>query len=173
MPIEKILLVVEDDEEVRASILDALSFLPIKIIPTKDGIEALEAMEAHQITAVLSDIKLPRMNGLELLQQIRLKTFETPFVILTGSSDKSVAVEALRMGALDFVEKPVEADTLCKVVERALLIGEKIRDLNAEYDKPQPPSGWSKDKVEQFLKAKKEIEIMKYELDKIKQKKVG
>jgi two-component system response regulator FlrC len=173
MPIAKVLMVVEDDKEVRDSILDALSFLPIKIIPVRDGVEALEAMQKNQITAIISDINMPRMNGLELLQQIRLKTYETPFVILTGHADKNMAVKALRMGALDFVEKPFKADTLCAVAERALLIGEKIFDLNSEYERPQT-GGWSKDKVEQFLKAKKEIEIMKYELDKIKQqKKVG
>jgi two-component system, NtrC family, response regulator AtoC len=123
------LLIVEDDVEVRSLIEEQCSKIGFQFLSASNGREAFELLQTEVFDAVISDIRMPEMNGIELLEQLRLQQNETPFVILTGSSDKDYAVAAVRLGALDFVDKPFSGAQLRKVITRAVEIGIRRRKL--------------------------------------------
>lgn len=153
------LLYVEDDLEVRETIVASLEEVTTKILLADDGLQALKLLsENADIDAVLSDINMPNMSGLEMLIEIRRRGLETPVVFLSGVFDRANLLKALRAGALDFLEKPIDIPVLCQAVRRALQIGNKIKELNSQLGIENSNSETNK-----YAKARKEIEIMKYE----------
>jgi len=85
-----------------------------------NGEEALEVMRREQVPLVLSDLMMPKMNGVELLKAAKVVSPSTEMVIVTGHGTIETAVEAMKMGAYDFIEKPFTASTALKVVRKAL-----------------------------------------------------
>lgn len=132
--IPKKLLIVEDDNDVAEAIIDSLELPDVEIIRAKNGLEALEILKAQAISAVLSDLNMPKMSGLELLEQIRRLGYITPFVILTAFTDKSNIVSSLRFGCFDFLEKPFDLTKLTIILKRALTFGYSLLTLNQVYE---------------------------------------
>src|SRR5690606_16298020 len=91
----------------------------------------------------LTDVNMPKLSGLELLARARAAGLVTPFIFLTGYGDKEKAVKALRLGAMDFLEKPWDEDRLVAVVLDALEFGFAMRGLEAEVDDRLEQSGAS------------------------------
>jgi CheY-like chemotaxis protein len=159
------LLVAEDDADVREAVLESLAALPVKIYTAVNGIESLKIVKSQKITAVLSDIKMPEMDGLEFFSQLRLLGYQTPVVFLTGFSDHEHLLAALRAGAFDFLEKPFKKDHLLKVVELALLVGQKVQSLEDDFTLEGLPSFSDQDLLKKYIKARKEIDLIRYESD--------
>jgi putative nucleotidyltransferase with HDIG domain len=116
---EKI-LIVDDEEPIRevlASLLEAGGFA---CSTAENGAEALERLEAGAFALVLSDILMPVMNGLVLLEQVRERHPDLPVVMVTAMHDISAAIGALRSGAYDYLLKPFDKDQLYFSVRRAL-----------------------------------------------------
>ncbi|MBL7542444.1 MAG: response regulator [Bdellovibrionaceae bacterium] len=120
------LLIVDDEAVTRTVLCEYLRGLDVQIFVAHDGAEALEIVKKNKITAVLSDISMPKMKGTELLQQMRSLGYLTPFVILTAFGDKRTALEALRLGAFDFIGKPPERERLISVTRKILELGREI-----------------------------------------------
>lgn len=156
-----ILLVVEDDADVREVILDALFMLPHKILTADNGKHALEMIAQNPITAVLSDINMPEMTGLELLESLRATGNDIPFVVLSGFSDRDNTLRALRAGAYDFLDKPFESEHLNQVISHLMKYGLKLEEIN-QRALDQKESGTPLTS-EEILNAKKEIALMKFE----------
>jgi CheY-like chemotaxis protein len=117
----RILLV--DDEDVVRSLLER--FLERKgydTVVAPDGRTALQIFREEHVDLVLSDLRMPGLNGLELLTAIKEINPRTPVVIISGHGDAQTVVEALKGGAENFVAKPLSMDTLNRVVEQALAI---------------------------------------------------
>lgn len=153
------LLYVEDDSDVRETIIDSLHEVTQDILIADDGVQALKILsENKDIDAILSDINMPNMNGLEMIIEIRRRGFETPVVFLSGFVDRSNLLNALRAGALDFLEKPIDIPVLCRIVSRALKIGKKLKELDLELGVSNTNS-----EADKYAKARKKIEMMKYE----------
>jgi two-component system cell cycle response regulator len=117
---EKILLI--DDEE---EILDLLSRIlkdeGYEICIAKDGFEGLAQFEKYQPDLIISDVKMPRDNGIDILKQLKNTGAEVDVIILTGHSDEATAIECLKLGAYDYLVKPLEdINILIKAVNRAL-----------------------------------------------------
>jgi DNA-binding NtrC family response regulator len=109
----------------------------IKNISAKNGQEALEIMTSERgknITTVLSDIKMPKLDGLAFLRAIREQQINVPVILLTGYGDKDKAVEALKWGAFDFQDKPFDRQRLVAAVKSAMEVGQSIKNIESEID---------------------------------------
>jgi diguanylate cyclase (GGDEF)-like protein len=112
-------LVVDDDRFQRELMRDVLADRA-EVVPCADVDEALRALAAGPVALVLSDLTMPRRSGLDLLQYVTRDYPGTDFVLLTANASVTSAVEALRMGATDYLEKPVRPEDLVLVLERSL-----------------------------------------------------
>lgn len=137
------LLIVEDEEEILDLLLTVLGNLrvsvdgtarPVRLTPARNGKEALDLVSKNWYDAILSDIHMPVMNGLELLANLRGLGKEIPLVFLTAFGDKDHAVRALRLGCFDFLDKPFDVDRLRAVVHRATAVGFQGRELEQQLE---------------------------------------
>ncbi|MFZ5958891.1 sigma-54-dependent transcriptional regulator [Pseudomonas knackmussii] len=113
-------LVVEDDPHVLLGCQQALALEDIPSIGVGSAEEALQKVGADFPGIVVSDIRLPGMDGLQLLARLRERDAQLPVVLITGHGDIAMAVQAMRDGAYDFMEKPFAPERLVEVVRRAL-----------------------------------------------------
>lgn len=121
---ESKLLIVDDESGVRELLAATLADSAHHIDTAKDGREALAMLKADLgYHAVLTDIRMPNLDGLEMLDQMRKSNIQIPVVILTAFGDEQKALEALRLGAFDFLDKPWRDEHLVSVVCRALELG--------------------------------------------------
>lgn len=114
-------LVVEDDEDVREAILQVVRKTADKVYYCGDGKEALEMMTNTKIDLLITDIRMPKMDGVQLLEEISKSDKMQPFtsMVLSGYGDKQNISQALIAGAYDFIEKPVRSETLTSRIHRA------------------------------------------------------
>ncbi len=112
--------VVDDKEILRASLSAALSREDHTVTTFADPVEALAEIRGGRFDLVLADLKMPRMDGLTLIREIRSAGCDTPIVMMTAYATVSTAVEAMKLGAYDYIQKPFEADTVAVLVERTL-----------------------------------------------------
>jgi DNA-binding NtrC family response regulator len=101
------ILVVDDDETVRRSYLRSLESMSCQVAAARDGEEALQTMEQKPFDVVLLDMRMPGQDGLSVLRTIKQKWPESEVVIITGYPTVDSAKEAVRLGAFDYVAKPV------------------------------------------------------------------
>jgi two-component system, NtrC family, C4-dicarboxylate transport response regulator DctD len=111
---------VEDDAAVRKGCEQALSLADIPVRGFADGETMLAALAAGQPALVVTDVRLPGKDGLDLLRELRQHDRELPVLLMTGHGDVAMAVEAMRLGAYDFIEKPFPSERLIAAVRSAL-----------------------------------------------------
>lgn len=126
-------LIVDDEDELRVVLTEILSE-HFEVVSTKSGAEALQALAKHAFDAVLTDLNMPGMTGLELLAEIKAKHPDLPIILITARADKQVVVEALRGQAHDFFDKPVEYDKLTKSLAHAVKLRKHARRVLALQD---------------------------------------
>jgi two-component system, NtrC family, response regulator HydG len=114
------ILVVDDEPELCQALSRLLTRHGFQTLTAHNGEEALDVMRREQVPLVLSDLMMPKMNGVELLKAAKVVSPSTEMVIVTGHGTIETAVEAMKMGAYDFIEKPFTASTALKVVRKAL-----------------------------------------------------
>lgn len=157
----KVLLV--DDE---VDLLDILKMdmesLGYEALTANNGQEALNIMRKVKdgslwINAVLSDINMPVMNGLVFLRELRTMGLETPFVFFSGYGDKEKTIEALRLGALDFLEKPYDPDTLISTMKKASELGSMMKKIEDELDSLVKNRNVPTAEVDKFKKVQREM----------------
>jgi len=113
-------LLVDDEEMIRLSIEQTLDLAGIDVTAFASAEAALPAIGRDYPGIVVTDVRLPARDGLELLADIRRRDPELPVVLITGHGDVAMAVSAMREGAYDFIEKPFVSDAFVEVVKRAL-----------------------------------------------------
>jgi DNA-binding NtrC family response regulator len=114
------LLVVDDEEPQRVMLARILERAGFEVVVAADGAQAAERLEAERLDLVLTDQRMPRLGGLELLEQARRLQPGLPVVLMTAYGTVSTAVEAMKHGAADYLTKPFERDELLLVVEKAI-----------------------------------------------------
>ncbi len=114
------ILVVDDEKNTREALSKILSEDGYDVIAAADGYQALDAVARDLPDLILADLKMPGMDGLELLSRIRLKDYDTPFVMMTAFGTVETAVEALKKGAEDYLTKPINIDELEIQIRRIL-----------------------------------------------------
>ncbi|HBO9816041.1 TPA: SpoIIE family protein phosphatase [Pseudomonas aeruginosa] len=102
------LLIIDDDEVVRESLAAYLEDSNFKVLQALNGLQGLQIFESEQPDLVICDLRMPQIDGLELIRRIRQTASETPIIVLSGAGVMSDAVEALRLGAADYLIKPLE-----------------------------------------------------------------
>lgn len=117
------ILVVEDDEDMLFVLDECLKTRKYKTLLARDGYEALKIFHEALPDLVLLDLKIPRIDGLQVLEQIKKTHPETIVIILTGTATIDIAVEAMKKGTYDFITKPFEVDDLLAAVEKAIKKG--------------------------------------------------
>lgn len=113
-------LVVDDEELIRWSIHEHLKGQGYRVIEAEDGMEAVRLVEEHAPDLVLTDLRMPRMGGLELLRTLRQGGRELPVIVLTAHGAVDSAVEATQLGAESYLSKPFDLREVALAVERAL-----------------------------------------------------
>jgi DNA-binding NtrC family response regulator len=143
------ILVVDDKDMMRDSLSLALARAGHKAVTTGDPAEAPGLVRQHRPACVITDLKMPKMDGIELLQKIRAESPDTPVVLMTAFATIGTAVQAMRLGAFDYVQKPFESDEILVVVERAiehqkLVVDNQAFRANAEATPPKVLVGESR-----------------------------
>jgi two-component system nitrogen regulation response regulator NtrX len=132
-----IVLVADDEEDIRSSLRMILEYEGIGILEAASGPEALRKVEESRPDAVLLDIKMPRMDGLEVLGELRKRGLDPPVIVVSGHGTIATAVEATRLGAFDFMEKPLERERVLLVLRNALerrRLQDENRDLKLSFE---------------------------------------
>src|SRR3989454_876039 len=116
-------LIVDDDRALLQALPEALRLRMGEVtVDTADSAAAaLERIAARDYDAIVTDIKMPGMDGLELLAEIRGRWPDTPILMITGHGEHALAIRALRGGAYDFIQKPVDRDDFVAALRRAIL----------------------------------------------------
>ncbi len=112
--------VVEDDDAMRDSLVMLLKEAGYKVRAYPAAEELLTRGTSLEPGCVVSDVRMPAMDGLTLLRRLRSDGFALPLILITGHGDIAMAVSAMKAGATDFIEKPFEAATLLDSIEAAL-----------------------------------------------------
>jgi DNA-binding NtrC family response regulator len=120
-------LLVDDDAAVHETFEDAME-AGVAVLHARDGEEALALLAAEEVDLLVTDLEMPRMSGTELLRRVRERGVEAPALVLSGHAQIPNVVEVIRLGALDFVEKPGSADRLRMAVASGLAASRKDRE---------------------------------------------
>jgi diguanylate cyclase (GGDEF)-like protein len=114
------ILVVDDEEPVRQAIVDSLRHDGYEVRAASDGISALECLEREPFAVVITDIVMPQMDGLSFIKAAGQRGYQTAYIVMTGYTDWYAAVEAMKLGAADYLPKPFPLELLRMVVGRTL-----------------------------------------------------
>lgn len=114
------LLVVDDEKNIRSGLRALLELENYRVLTAASGEEALKILIRERIDLVLSDLRMPRLSGEELLKRLQISSPGLPVIVLTGHGDIETAVRIMHAGAYDFLTKPVDSERLELLVKRAL-----------------------------------------------------
>jgi two-component system nitrogen regulation response regulator NtrX len=132
------ILVVDDDPDIRSSLELCLQYEGFEVVTAPGGAAALDAVERLELGAVLLDVKMPGMDGIELLGRLQAMRPELPVIMISGHADIRTAVDAIKKGAEDFLEKPLDADRTVVVVRNAIRrksLENQNRNLREQVDR--------------------------------------
>ncbi|NDP20142.1 MAG: sigma-54-dependent Fis family transcriptional regulator [Paludibacter sp.] len=114
------ILIIDDERSIRNTLKDILEFEKHQITLAENGKQGLEAAQNAAFDLIFSDIKMPEMDGIELLENLMEKEIEAPIVMISGHGNIETAVECIKKGAFDFIEKPIDLNRLLITVRNAL-----------------------------------------------------
>ena len=120
MPDRGKVYVIDDDEAMRDSLNFLLDSADFNVTLFEDAVKFLDALPGLAFGCVVSDVRMPGLDGIELLKRMKSGHSTFPIVIMTGHGDVPLAVEAMKLGAVDFLEKPFEDDRLIGMIEAAI-----------------------------------------------------
>src|SRR5215212_1288246 len=125
------ILIIDDEKSIRNTLKEILEYEGYKVEEAPDGQAGLEMLEQHDFDAVLCDIKMPKMDGMEVLSKAAESSPDVPFIMISGHGTIETAVEATKRGAYDFLQKPPDLNRLLITLRNAvdknkLVVGTKI-----------------------------------------------
>ena len=120
MPSDNVVHVIDDDEAMRNSLAFLLRSANVQVQTYESAATFLESLAKITMGCVITDVRMPGMNGMDLLQHIRELKVALPVIVMTGHGDVRLAVEAMKGGAVDFIEKPFDDEVLLSAVHSAL-----------------------------------------------------
>lgn len=133
----KTILIVDDEKSVRDSLKMILEYEKNEVILTENGEQALRQLTSTHVDLMLLDVKMAGMDGLEVLQKVREKHGDLPVIMISGHGTIETAVEATKLGAFDFLPKPLDRDKLLVTVRNALnqaRLSEEYRKLRESFE---------------------------------------
>ncbi len=138
MKMKKKILLVDDEKDIRDVLYLPLTDMGYEVFMAEDGNEALRVFEEAQPSIVLTDIKMPGMDGIELLQQIKRENPETEVVMITGHGDMDLAIKSLKYEATDFITKPINVNALEIALQRVrerILTRQQLREYTENLER--------------------------------------
>lgn len=132
MQLEQIVYVIDDDEAVRQSLEFLLKTSGITVLGFESAKVFLEKLPHIKSGCIITDVRMPEITGIDLLRRIRDSGVDIPVIVITGHGDVSLAVEAMKVGAVDFLEKPFDDEALLSSVRSALRKGADTARHKAE-----------------------------------------
>lgn len=114
------ILIIDDERAIRSSLKEILTFEKHEVDEAADGVEGLKKAESGNYDLIFCDIKMPKMDGMEVLNKLMEKNAEVPIVMISGHGTIDTAVEAIKKGAYDFISKPPDLNRLLVTVRNAL-----------------------------------------------------
>ena len=121
MPSEKAIVhVIDDDEAIRQSLAFLLQAAKLEVKTYSSAMAFLDALPDTTASCVITDVRMPGMSGVDLLRRLKELKIGVPVIVITGHGDVALAVEAMKVGAVDFLEKPFDDDVLLASVQSAL-----------------------------------------------------
>lgn len=134
------ILVVDDEDKMRRLLEMALRSLGHEVVQAADGLEALKHFAEGSFDLVLTDLRMPNLDGIGLLRRLREQGNEVPVIVLTAHGNVETAVEAMKMGAVDYIIRPFEMTTVELAVSRALAV-EHVQQEN-RFLREEVERGW-------------------------------
>lgn len=145
MNADPIVFLIDDDDGVRRSLEALLRSNGLNVAAFASARDFLAQFEPDAAGCLVTDVRLPGMSGIELLQKLRLQNCQMPVIVITGHGDVPLAVEAMKGGAVDFIEKPFRDHVLLVAVRRALELANEdreqrtaVRDVKARLETLTP-----------------------------------
>ena len=114
------ILVVDDEKSIRDTLIEILEFEDYTVGQASDGEAGLAYLKQHQVDLVLCDVKMPKMDGIQLLESANSDGISAPFIMITAQGTIETAVDATKKGAFDFIEKPPDLNRLLITIKNAL-----------------------------------------------------
>lgn len=132
------ILVVDDEKNIRITLSQALVSIPAEVETASDGKEALQKVADGVFSLILLDLRMPEMGGMEVLQKLRDDRPEIPVAIITAHGNVESAVDAMKLGAIEFIQKPFGPDEIRglvrKILERHQLEESEATDYGGRYE---------------------------------------
>lgn len=142
-----LVLVVDDEDLLRAATRRLLEAHGIATIGCGDGATALDAMAAHSFDAIVSDIAMPKTNGIELLRAVRREDLDLPVLFVTGGATVETAMQAIELGAFHYLLKPFSAEELARSTWRAIHLYRLAKAKQKAFERVGGPTGIGLDPV--------------------------
>jgi two-component system response regulator FixJ len=115
-----LIYVVDDDEAMRDSLAFLLGSSGFEVKCFDSAVSFLEALPNLDVTCVVTDVRMPEVDGIELMRRLKASGRRWPVIVMTGHGDVPLAVEAMKLGAFDFLEKPFEDEVLMSTIKSAI-----------------------------------------------------
>ncbi len=135
------ILVIDDERSIRNTLKDVLEYEKYEVDLAEDGPSGIELFSQHQYDSVLCDIKMAKMDGIEVLQKLQEISTDVPVIMISGHGNIDTAVDSIRKGAFDFLEKPLDLNRLLITIRNALERGSLInqtkvlkKQVSKKYD---------------------------------------
>lgn len=125
------ILVIDDQRSIRSTLKDILEMEGHTVVLAEDGAQGVEAFGADSFDVVLTDIKMPNMDGMEVLDKIMETRPDCPVIMISGHGDIDTAVESIKKGAYDFIQKPLDLNRLLITIKNAVEKGALVVDNKA------------------------------------------
>jgi DNA-binding NtrC family response regulator len=131
-------LIVDDDATIRNALARAIASLPAEVICVGDVAAALDVVRTRQIDAIVADYRMPDLTGLDLLAFLEREGISVPFILMTGHATIGTAIEAVRAGVVEFLEKPFDLAVFRQVVAHAVEQSRIVREVRLVHERDGP-----------------------------------
>ncbi|MEC9282206.1 MAG: response regulator [Bdellovibrionota bacterium] len=165
------LLVVDDEDMIREILVEEFATVAEKVIQARNGKEALTALEENpEIDGIFSDISMPEMDGLELLEWVSEHRPYVGMVMLSAYGDKKNTAKALKLGALDFIDKPFQIDKLVEIAKECLEFGKINHQAASEVERlVEEKVDLPEEKVGEWKRMKHKLLVLEYRKKRFKE----
>ena len=122
------ILVIDDEQPIRASLKEILEYEGHTVAEAEDGMEGVTEASKSKYDAIFCDVKMPKMDGLDVLDMLESKAVNTPVIMISGHGTVETAVQALKKGAFDFIQKPLDLNRILVTLKHATETEELIAE---------------------------------------------